>query len=156
MVNVDLFLSHSSGDADTARELRAELEAAGYSCWMAPDDVVGTDPWAEQILAGIEGSKAMIVLISANANRSPHVSREVNLAVGRKRAVLPVRIENVTPEASLEYLLSLMQRIDAFPPPIANHRDRILRRLAAIVPLHAAVPTDPDLVMEPSPVLASA
>jgi serine/threonine-protein kinase len=129
----DLFLSHSSGDAEVARELRSELEAAGYSCWMAPDDVDGTDPWAEQILAAIEACSAMLVLISGNANRSPHVSREVNLALGRRRPVLPIRIEDVPPEASLEYLLSLVQRIDAFPPPIASHAPRILRRLDSIL-----------------------
>jgi len=148
MTQRDIFLSHSSGDADAARELRAELEAVGYSCWMAPDDVDGTDPWAEQILSAIEDCRAMVILLSSNANRSPHVSREVNLALGRRRAVLPIRIENIAPEASLEYLLSLVQRVDAFPPPISNHRDRILRRLAAIVPLR---PTEvPQAVSPPS------
>ena len=131
----DLFISHSSGDAEAARDLRAGLEAAGYSCWMAPDDVTGSDPWAEQILTAIQNSRAMLILISANANRSPHVSREVNLAIGRGRPVLPIRIENIAPEASLEYLLSLMQRVDAFPLPIAPHLARILRRLATVVPL---------------------
>jgi serine/threonine protein kinase len=140
----DIFLSHSSGDAEVARELRAELEAAGYACWMAPDDVDGTDPWAEQILRAVQDCRAMLVLISSNANQSPHVSREVNLALGRKRAVLPIRIENVQPEASLEYLLSLVQRVDAFPPPIANHKDRILRRLSVIVPLRAGTLADPS------------
>ena len=129
----DLFISHSSGDEEAARELRADLEAAGYSCWMAPDDMDGSDPWAEQILSAIENSRAMVVLISDNANRSNHVSREVNLALGRKRAVLPIRIENVPPEASLEYLLSLVQRIDAFPPPISAHKDRILKRLDSLL-----------------------
>jgi hypothetical protein len=131
MTTGHLFLSHSSADADAARELRAELERAGYSCWMAPDDVDGTDSWAEQILAAIEACEAMLILISTSANRSPHVSREVNLALGRKRPVFPIRIENVVPEASLEYLLSLVQRVDAFPPPISDHAPRILRRLEA-------------------------
>jgi len=132
MSSRDLFISHSSEDADVARALRADLEAAGYSCWMAPDDVVGTETWTEQILSAIATSKAMVVLISSSANGSPHVSREVNLALGRKRPVLPIRIEDVTPEGSLEYLLSLVQRVDAFPPPIGTYRDRILRRLSSI------------------------
>jgi hypothetical protein len=138
----DLFISHSSEDAEVARALRAVLEEAGYSCWMAPDDIVGTDTWTEQILGAIADSKAMIVLVSTASNRSPHVSREVNLALGKDRPVLPLRIEDVAPGGSLEYLLSLVQRVDAFPPPVSVHRDRILRRLDTIVerPAKSAAP----------------
>ncbi|HUQ43752.1 MAG TPA: protein kinase [Candidatus Limnocylindria bacterium] len=138
----DVFISHSSGDAESARELRAVLEAAGYTCWMAPDDIVGTNTWTEQILAAIAESQAMVVLVSSASNKSPHVSREVNLALGRKRAVLPIRIEAVEPEGPLEYLLSLVQHLDAFPPPISNHRDRILKRLEPIVRTAADRSTD--------------
>ena len=45
MTRFDLFISHSSGDAESARMLRVGLEGAGDSCWMAPDDVVGEDPF---------------------------------------------------------------------------------------------------------------
>ena len=88
----DLFVSHSSDDADAARALRVVLEDAGYTCWMAPDDIVGTDTWTEQILAAIADSKAMLVLVSSASNKSPHVSREVNLAIGKGRPVLTIRI----------------------------------------------------------------
>ncbi len=131
----DLFISHSSGDAEAARELRGELEAAGYTTWMAPDDVIGTNPWAQQILEAIQTSRAMLVLISSHSNESSHVSREVELANARGRAVLPIRIEAVAPAGALEYHIAGLQRLDAFPPPMSAHRDRIVRRLASIVPL---------------------
>ena len=129
----DLFISHASEDAVAARELRAELEGAGYTCWMAPDDVVGSRPWAEQILAAIDATRVMVVLISRHANDSVHVSREVNLALGHARAVLPVRIEPVAPGGSLEYLLSLVQHVDAFPPPVSTHSGRIRRMVDALL-----------------------
>lgn len=133
----DLFISHSSSDATVARELRGLLEAAGYTCWLAPDDVTGTDPWAEQILAAIEGSRAMLVLISAASNKSTHVSREVGLAQSRGRVVLPVRVEPIAPAGALEYHVAGLQRLDVFPLPVRLHRDEILRRLAITVPLAA-------------------
>lgn len=135
MTERDLFISHSSGDADAARELRSILETAGYTTWMAPDDVTGTDPWAEQILAAIQTSRAMLVLISSHSNDSSHVSREVELANRRGRAVLPIRLEAINPAGALEYHLTGRQRLDAFPPPISAHRDQVLRRVGAIVPL---------------------
>jgi len=131
----DLYLSHSPADVEVARELRTVLEAAGYSCWMAPDDIVGTDTSIEQILGAINASRAILVLVSTNSNRSTDVASEVSLATGGNRAVIPFRIEDVEVTGSLEDHLEGLQRIDAFPPPIANHRERILRRLGRIVPL---------------------
>jgi hypothetical protein len=155
----DIFISHSSGDEAVARDLRGLLETAGYTCWMAPDDIVGTDTWTEQILDAIAGSRAMLVLVSSRANDSQHVSREVNLALGRQRAVLPIRIENVPPGGSLEYLLSLVQRVDAFPLPVSEHSSQILRRLGAIlqedetapIPRPSPPPPAPPNPVPPSP-----
>lgn len=147
----DLFISHSSTDVAVARELRTLLEAAGYTCWMAPDDVTGTQPWAEQILAGIEHSRAMLVLVSARSNQSTHVSREVQLASSRRRVVLPVRVEAVAPAGALEYHLAGLQRIDVFPPPVAAHRAEILRRLALTVPLAPSATPAPAPEAGPGP-----
>jgi TIR domain len=147
----DLFISHSSSDADAARELRSILEVAGYTCWMAPDDVTATTPWAAQILQAIETSRAMLVLVSSRSNQSTHVSREVELAASRGRAVFPIRVEDVPPSGALEYHIAGLQRIDAFPPPIAGHREQILRRLAVAVPLAGPAPSPAPL---PSPDLA--
>src|SRR5688572_19904151 len=85
----DLYLSHSPADVEVARELRTVLEAAGYSCWMAPDDIVGTDTSIEQILGAINASRAILVLVSTNSNRSTDVASEVSLATGGNRAVIP-------------------------------------------------------------------
>ncbi len=82
----DLFLSHSSSDVDAVRRLRVYLEAGGYSCWMAPDDVSSSRPWAEQIVDAIRTSRAMVVVLSERSIGSEHVSREVGLAVQAGRA----------------------------------------------------------------------
>lgn len=151
----DIFLSHASVDVAAARELRGALELVGYTCWMAPDDIVGTDAWSEQILAAINGARAMLVLVSDAANRSAHVSREVNLAISAGRPVLPVRIESVMPRGSLEYFLSLVQWVDAFPAPVADHLGRLLQRVEPIIGRPPATPAPPTSVVplppEPPP-----
>ena len=148
----DIFISYSSGDEPVARELRSMLDAAGYTCWMAPDDVVGTDPWAKQIIRAIETSRVMVVVISARSNASEHVGREVELASGRRRPVLPIRIERVEYDERLEYFLAGSQRVDAYAGAIAEHRDRILRRLSTIVPSPPTSERETDpAVVAPAP-----
>jgi predicted esterase len=57
----DIFISHSSEDKKFARKLRTYLESAGYSCWMAPDDVKGPETFTEQIMEAIDECKVIIV-----------------------------------------------------------------------------------------------
>jgi hypothetical protein len=133
----DLFISHSSVDVEWTRDLRRQLEAAGYTCWMAPDDVNGPVPWAEQILEAIESCRVMVIVISHAANQSAHVSKEVGAALEHNKPLLPIRTEDVIPTGSLNYLLQLVQWIDAFPGSIADHLDRIRRAVAYSIPASA-------------------
>jgi hypothetical protein len=156
----DVFISYGSDDAELARELRRHLERGGYSCWMAPDDVAGPKSWAEQIVEAIASCKVVLVLISSVANRSTHVSKEVDLAMAHGKAVLPVRVEDVAPTGALQYLLALAQWIDAFPGGLGPHADEVRRRVAAIIEAEAPLPELPappeDRVADsPSPTTAS-
>ena len=130
----DLFISHSTEDIDWARELRRQLDGAGYTCWMAPDDVNGPVPWAEQIRMAIETCRVMLVVISRTANASNHVAKEVAVALELGKPMVPIRTEDVSPTGSLNYLLQLVQWIDAFPGSIADHVPRIRRAVAYSIP----------------------
>lgn len=133
-VRDDLFISHSSSDHEIAAELRDDLESAGYRCWMAPDGIrPGAGMRDEQIVAAIDGCRAFVLLISARAATSDRVLRELNLAFGRGKPVVLIRLEPVTPTGSLDYLLSLIPRIDAFPPPLAGHLPGIRRKVEALL-----------------------
>jgi hypothetical protein len=141
-LGADVFISYGSDDVEMARELRRHLERGGYTCWMAPDDVAGPKSWAEQIVEAIASCKVVLVLISSVANRSTHVSKEVDLAMAHGKAVLPVRVEDVAPTGALQYLLALAQWIDAFPGGLGPHADEVRRRVAAIIEAEAPVPIE--------------
>ena len=116
-----VFISHEKSDDGLAHEIRSYLEAGGFECWMAPDDIRGPLPWPEQISNAIDSCDVMLVVVSAHANGSPHVSREVDLAVEKGKPLLPVRVEDIAPTGSLDYLLRLAQWIDLFPGSVADH-----------------------------------
>lgn len=117
----EVFVSHSSKDREAADAVSRALEARGIRCWMAPRDIRPGANWGESILEAIGQVKMMVLLLSANANASPQVQREVERAVNKSVVIIPVRIENVMPSASLEYFLSTAHWLDAFESPLEQN-----------------------------------
>ena len=109
----DIFISHSSKDNKLASELCEYLEANGKSCFIAPRDIRYGKEYAEEIVDGIDDSKAMILLLSEQSNQSPHVLREVERAVSKSIPILIYKLENVELSKSMEYFLMAHQWLDA-------------------------------------------
>jgi hypothetical protein len=95
--------------------------------------------WAAEIVNAITVAKVMVLIFSASANASPQVRREVMLSVHRGVRVVPFRIEDIAPAASLEYFLGGHQWLDAFPPPLEPHYARLVTCLNTLL----ATPTNP-------------
>jgi TIR domain len=149
MARGDIFVSYcTKSDRDAAYELVAYTESRGIECWIAPRDVQGGMEWAAEIVNAITVAKVMVLIFSASANSSPQVRREVMLAVHRGVRVVPFRIEDITPAASLEYFLGGHQWLDAFPPPLEPHYAKLVVCLNMLL----ATPTNPPPPREvPSP-----
>src|SRR5450432_3947841 len=141
-----VFVSYSLPDRDCAFELVARMEACGVSVWIAPRDISPAADWAEEIIEAISGARLMVLVFSAHSNASPQVRREVERAVHKELPVLPFRIENVSPSKSLEYFLSSQHWLDAFPPPLEPHYQKVCAHVAALLgsaPAPAATATVP-------------
>lgn len=104
-----IFISHSSQNAAVATEVCKLLEQNGIECFIAPRNIRSGREYAEEIVNGIDSSKAMILLMSSAANASPHVLREVERAVSRNIPVLVYKLEDVVLSKSLEYFLMTHQ-----------------------------------------------
>ena len=75
----DIFISHSSIDADTALLLCEAFENQSLQCWIAPRNVTVGLPFAGSIVKGIHNSKALVVLFSTNANKSNGVLKKLRI-----------------------------------------------------------------------------
>lgn len=149
MARGDIFVSYcTKSDRDAAYELVAHVESRGIECWIAPRDVQGGMEWAAEIVNAITVAQVMVLIFSASANASQQVRREVMLAVHRGVRVVPFRIEDIAPVASLEYFLGGHQWLDAFPPPLEPHCARLVTCLNTLL----ATPTNPPRrEMPPTP-----
>src|SRR2546430_9014966 len=93
----DLFISHSSADADTAKALVTDFENRNITCWMAPRDIPIGSSYHEEIVQAIDNSRAVLLLFSGNANKSAHVLREVELAEQGRKPIPPLPIDTSEP-----------------------------------------------------------
>ena len=107
-----LFISHSSVNAEVAKKICELLESNGHECFLAPRDIRTGHEYAEEIIAGIERSDAVLLLLSEDANQSPHVLREIERAVSKHITIMVYKLEEVELSKSLEYFLMMHQWVN--------------------------------------------
>lgn len=112
-----IFISHSSHDAGKATGICTMLEGEGHSCFIAPRDIRPGREYAEEIINGIIGADALLLLLSEQANQSPHVLREVERAGSSRIPIIVYKLEEVELTRSLEYFLMTNQWIDGSGDP---------------------------------------
>jgi hypothetical protein len=128
-----VFICHASEDRDIAIAIVAGLERRGASCWIAPRDIPVGAQYAQAIVSGISGARALVLVFSDSANRSPHVAREVERAVSRGMPVIPVRLGDVEPTPALEYYISDAQWLDVTPATLDSDIDQLSRAVSETV-----------------------
>lgn len=89
------------------------LEGEGEKCFIAPRDIRMGFEYAEEIINGIDHARVMVVLMSEDANQSPHVLREVERAVSKRIPILVYKMEDVNLSKSMEYFLMAHQWLNA-------------------------------------------
>jgi TolB-like protein len=109
----EVFLSYASQDAAFANAVVGTLERAGIKCWIAPRDVPAGAPYADGTIRAINGSKALVLVLSKNAVSSPHVGKEVERASSKRRPIIVLRTDATPLIPTLEYFLSESQWIEA-------------------------------------------
>lgn len=148
-MSFDLFISHSSADAKTARLLVGEFENRGITCWIAPRNIPVGSSYQSEIVTAIEHSRAMLLLFSSSTNESEHVLREVELAAQSRKPIYPLRIDTAKPAGGLRYMLANKQWVEreALGNRLIETVEQLLgRTVDASVPPPAMARVSPVLV----------
>jgi hypothetical protein len=127
---ISAFISYAKADQAKAQEIADLLEQRSFRCWIAPRDVRPGRAYGDEIIRGIEGARALILVLSSASNESGFVSREIERAVSKNKHIFTVRLEDVLPSPALELFISSTQWIDAFSGRIGPHVDRLAQLLA--------------------------
>lgn len=158
----DVFISHSSQDRAMATALCAWLETRGLNCWIAPRDIPPGQLWGESIVRALDECPIMVLVLTAQANASRHVVKEVERADRKLARIITFRVDDMVLNPSLEYFLSAEHWLDAVSRPVEAHLPALgeavqtlrgLARHSAKAPTLARAPesrpatmTDRDLV----------
>jgi tetratricopeptide (TPR) repeat protein len=144
-----VFISYSSKDRDIAEITCSALEAGGIPVWIAPRNILPGSDYGASIIEALESAKAIILLLSSNSNASPHIKREIERAVNKGIAVIPLRIEEVMPSKSLEYFISTQHWLDAFTPPLERHLEHLVKTLQVLLKQEPSAPEPPPTAAAP-------
>ena len=140
----DVFISYSSKDKAAADAACNVLERNGVRVWMAPRDILPGVGWAESLIGAINNARVMVLVYSSNANHSPQIEREVERAINKGLPVVPFRVEDVAPSATLEYFISETHWLDAFPPPLEHHLERLADAVKRLLASKFVQPSAPE------------
>ncbi len=147
----DVFVSYATADKEAAFRLCRLLEDQGIGCWIAPRDVPPGADYGKAIIRAIEGTPATLLLLSAQAKASVHVTHEVERATSKRKRVIPVRLEDVQPGPSLELHLATAQWLDVWRLPI----DQVASQLALAIREEGGKPATPSGSATPHVMLSS-
>jgi hypothetical protein len=91
----DFFISYSSVDEPSAREVAAGLEEAGHSTFAQFKDIAPGNNFVREMQGGLEKSKRIVALLSPEYEKSDHCQAEWAAAYnrdpsGKKRVLIPL------------------------------------------------------------------
>lgn len=128
------FLSHASADAELAQQLCERLESQGVRCWIAPRDLTPGNPYSSEIVHGIEGSDALILLATATAVTSHNVLNELEQAHRLHKTLLTVMIGKPEISRQLSYYIARLHWIEAAAPSMESVAARLAQTLHGVSP----------------------
>lgn len=110
----DIFVSFASKDVRVAMTLCAALESRGFTCWISARDIEPGENFQSAIVQALRRAKIMLLVFTANSNASEEMTKELALASQNKMIVIPLRVEDVTPNDAFAYEFATRQWIDVF------------------------------------------
>jgi hypothetical protein len=108
----DVFISYSSTDNAAAMAVCHGLESRGFTCWIAPRDVLPGTSFEDSIIEAIKNCRIFVLIYSGRSNRSHHVENEVRIAWNRGTPIIAFRLEDVPFNNVLNYYIGSTHWLD--------------------------------------------
>src|SRR6266508_4932291 len=112
-----VFISYSRKDSETVDQIVTRLEAENFTVWIDREDIHGGELWREAIVEAVDNAYAFVLMLSPYSVASNNVRKEVDLAEGAGKSLLPLLLAQAQLPARLRYQLAGIQWIEYFRDP---------------------------------------
>ena len=106
-LSADVFISYSRKDIAFARLIRTSLQSSGVDTWIDWDRIPVGERWWDEIRQAIERSNVFVFIISGSSVGSTVCRDEINLALQNRKRIIPILVDNLTPEAVHKFVPEL-------------------------------------------------
>ena len=126
----DIFISYAHRNKRTVYSIARELEDANVNVWIDNQDMIKDGPpFGVQIQKAIKQAKAVVIMMSQQANESDWVALEATYARTFQKSIVPLHIQPVSPLGVLSVQLSGAEKISAFGKYRAVGISRLISKL---------------------------
>jgi TIR domain len=156
----DVFISHADKDKSIADAICEKLESVGARCWTISRDISAGEDWTQATRNAIGASRAVVLVLSPNANAAPHIQREIAHAFYTRRIIIAFRLANTLPKRDFLFYLGNAFWLDAFDADPEQHLEALTARVKELVSDRtgtgsAILPQGPMKAKEPIDFLSS-
>jgi hypothetical protein len=149
-----IFLSYCRKDAAIADAFHEAAVAHNLKVWYDNLIPAGRD-WRESVVEALQSSNVLLILFSAESNKSAQLIKELAIADRQRKPVIPVLIENTEPTGAYLYEMASREWINLYPNP-ATRVNALAEMLAAqLLPRQSAAPPAPSVASAVPPVPAA-
>lgn len=108
---MDAFVSYSVEDKVMGAVAKASLEAHGFECFLAHDDLQVSEEWKDRILAELRQADVFVTLLSRAFIGSKWCAQEVGVIVSRPDVlIVPLSLDGTTPYGFISHLQGIRVR----------------------------------------------
>jgi hypothetical protein len=108
----DIFISYSRRDQEFVTRLASDLDTQVANVWFDQSTIQLGQKWHDEIMDGIRGCKAFILVLSPDSIESKYVREEVNKALELGKTIFPVIYRPAKWKDEFETLVREVQTLD--------------------------------------------
>jgi TIR domain len=104
-----IFISYARSDKVIAEQLTRSFKQQGLSVWLDYESLKPGSSWQDELENALRRADIFVVVLSEDSVKSNWVNAEIGFALGQKKKIVPILVDNVR----LPLNLTKLQYIDA-------------------------------------------